>query len=196
MLNVSTSITVDKTKELWEDLLALTKKQVLVGVPEENDSREEGQKIGNAALAYIHDNGSPAQGIPPRPFMQPGISKAQDRINTELLQVAKAQLNNNQDEVDKHLNNAGLVASASIKRVINEGENFTPLKYATLLARMRKRKSYIGKRKKLAKLKSRGDRTGYDQLAGDMADIMESFHPLVDTGNFRNSIGYVVMEKE
>ena len=63
-------------RNLLKELDALAQKRVLVGVPEDADSRgEEGYKtpIGNAALAYIHDNGSPRQGIPARPFMQPGI---------------------------------------------------------------------------------------------------------------------------
>ena len=177
LFNISTKVTVDNTKALWEGLVALTKKQVLVGVPEEKDSRKNGKRPGNAMLAYIHDKGSPAQGIPPRPFMIPGIAKAQDRINIELLQVAKAQLNKDLDKINEHLEKAGLVTSSNIKRVINEGEGFTPLKRATLLGRLRKRKAA----RKWDKEKRE--------------DVMESMHPLVDTGQLRNSIGYSIVEK-
>ena len=169
---------VNKANKLVENLLLLAKRQVLVGVPEETDPRKDGKGIGNAALAYVHDQGSPAQNIPPRPFMIPGIMKAQDQINIELLAVAKAQLEENKEQVELHLKRAGLIAQSSIRNVINEGEGFTPLKRATLLARLRRRKA--------ARKWSKDKRE----------ETMASFHPLVDTGQLRNSVVYQIVEKK
>ena len=167
----------DEVSTVVDDLLALTKKQVLVGVPEEEDPRESGAGIGNAALARIHDLGSPLAGIPARPFMGPGIAKAQDKINDQLFAAAKAQLNDKPEEVNIRLNRAGLVAQNSIKNVINQGEGFEPLKRGTMLARLRRRKA-AGKWSK-------------DKREA----TMESMHPLVDTGSMRNAIVYVVEDK-
>lgn len=175
-MNVFQSVTIDNTNRMLKDILELTKKAVLVGVPEEKDTRKEGMGIGNAALAFIHNNGSPLQGIPARPFMDPGIKAVQDRINTEFLTVAKAQLNDEQDKVDQHLNRAGMIASSSIKKVINEGD-FTPLKRSTLLGRLRMRKASskwsIEKRE----------------------EFMENERPLVATAQMRNAITYVVVKE-
>lgn len=169
---------VDEVSAMVNDLLALTKKQVLVGVPEENDPRETGDGIGNASLAYIHDNGSPLANIPARPFMKPGIAKAQDRINDQLFAAAKAQMNDQPEEVDIRLNRAGLIAQSSIKGVINQGEGFEPLKRATKLARLRRRKAA-----------SKWDKNKREE-------VMDSMTPLRDTGALLNSIMYVVEEKD
>jgi len=147
--------------------------RVLVGVPEENDEREEG--IGNAALAMIHDKGSPLNGIPARPFMGPGIAKARRSIERELKTAATSIFAGATTEAVQALHRAGMRAAMSVKNVINTGEGFEPLKRGTLLGRMRRRK-YLNKKL------SRAEKEEY----------MASFHPLVDTGMLRDSITYVV----
>jgi hypothetical protein len=178
--NARMQVVVDNSNKMIQDLLDLSKKQVLVGVPEEKDPRtvKEPSKIGNAALAYIHENGSPVRGIPPRPFIDPGIKNAQENINVELLEVARAQLDGDQEKSDLHLNRVGLIAVSSIKRVINDGEGFAPLKRSTKLARLRKRKA----------MRKKPDE--------EREAIMESFHPLIDTAQMRNAITYVVADKK
>jgi hypothetical protein len=176
-LRAQPQINIDGAEQLIKDLLLLTKKEVLVGVPEEKDSRKEGE-IGNAALAHIHDKGSPLAGIPARPFMIPGINNAQEKINIHLIAAAKAQLENAPDKVSISLNRAGIVAASSIKNVINDGEGFEPLKRATLLGRLRQRKA--------AKKWNKDKRE----------DVMSSMHPLIDTGSLRNSVSYVVKDTE
>jgi hypothetical protein len=177
MIGVFAKVKVSRTNRRINKMLGLTNKVVLVGVPEEKDPRVEGQGIGNAALAYIHDNGSPLQNIPARPFMIPGVQKAQESINKQLLGAIKAHLEGNENKVDIYLNRAGLVAQNSIRRVINEGEGFTPLKRATLLARLRARKS--------ARKWPKEQRES----------VMASMHPLINTAQMRNAISYVVVKK-
>jgi hypothetical protein len=176
-VNFRMTTKVDRVQKMVNDILKLTNKQVLVGVPDDKNQRKEGP-IGNAALAYIHDKGSPLQGIPARPFMEPGINQVQDRINTHMLATAKAELEGDQDKVDRHLSAAGMIAQNSIKRVINEGVGFAPIKRSTALARLRKRK-------------------GADKWSKEKReDIIEGMQPLVATGQLRNSITYVVADKE
>jgi hypothetical protein len=196
MINFEIEETINKGTDIFKDLqllATLSKKAVLVGVPAPEDEKKPRKgNISNASLAYIHNNGSPLQGIPARPFMKPGIEKVQDKIDIEFREVTKAILNRKPNDVDKHLKMAGFIASSSIKNVINEGEGFEPLKYGTLLGRLREAKSYKGKRKKLKRLKGKGDTTAYNELANSMGAEMASFHPLIDTAQLRNSITYVV----
>lgn len=184
-------MTVNRANEMVNDLMALANKLVLVGVPEQRDPRRDttaGQKrkIGNAGLAYIHDNGAPRSGIPARPFMQPGISRAQERINLELLQAARAQLTGDRDKVDLHLRRAGLIAQNSIRSVINEGEDFEPIQEATKRARIRRRRAY----QRLPR-RSEARRRYMENTQAER----DSMHPLVDTAQLRNSITYVIAEK-
>lgn len=183
MIAGESSYTVKTKKDmraLLSDLNALAQRRVLVGVPEDENSRgENGYKdpIGNAALAYIHDNGSPAQGIPARPFMQPGIKKAKVKIYLELKLASERFLAGDETEGQKHLEQAGMLAVSAIRMIIEKGAGFSPLKRATLLGRLRKRKSL------------------YSQLKGkkeDREEIMASFKPLIDTGEMMKSITYVV----
>lgn len=138
----------------------LERKRVLVGVPEDKAARPG--KINNAMLAYIHDNGSPLKGIPPRPFLQPGIKDATEQISAHMKAAGTAALGGDTDTLDRELNATGLIASSSVKNKINEGD-FTPLKPATLAARKRR---------------------GHT-----------STKPLVETGQLRNAINYVVESK-
>lgn len=231
MIGMEASVSSVKTKidmeGLLKELQALSENVVLVGVPEERDTRDQkritpeeykmnqirreraerkisnsnlvyvspqqfeaGRKrkpspkksgISNAALAYIHDNGAPSVGIPARPFMKPGIAKAQNRINGFLMAAAKAKMAGDLPGFNISLHKTGLAAQSSIKRVISAGEGFAPLKRSTLLGRTRSTKSRIGMWK--------GDK-------GKREEIMSSLHPLVDTGQLRNSITYVVVDKE
>jgi hypothetical protein len=180
MIEVTCKLTTgsDVVSKVIEDLLSLTDKRILVGIPQENDSREEGKEIGNAALAYIHDKGSPLAGIPARPFMEPGIRKGQDRINSFLLAAARARLNGDENAVQTNLERAGLTAQNSIKAVINEGEGFAPLKRGTVLGRLRRREGAKNWKKEKREA------------------VMESFHPLVDTGEMRDKITYIVEDSK
>ena len=161
------------------DLVSLSKKKVLVGVPEEKIGRKE-EGMNNATLAYIHDQGSPKANIPPRPFMDPGIKAVQPAINKGMMVVAKEQLKvgpKDKTKIHAAFDKVGIACQASIRNVINTGEDFTPLKYATKRRRLLKR-AYLRK-------KSKEDQTA----------IMDSMHPLIDTGQLRNSISYVVIDK-
>ena len=189
----------DLVSKKINDIISLSGKKVLVGVPQENDSRENGEGIGNAALAYIHDKGSPLNNIPSRPFMQPGIRKAQETINTHMLAAAKAQLNDK--DVEVYLHRAGVVARNGIVGIINTGEGLVPLKRETLLRRTRGKRRYLWKLTKEQKevLKSEGlGLRGVEArrlMKSNREVIMASMHPLIDTGALRNSITYVISDQ-
>lgn len=132
MLKQATALTVvkDKVGDLMKQVESLTQRELLVGISEGSDDRGGGE-IGNAALGYIHEHGSPAQNIPERPFLVPGIRMAARAISARLGQGAQAALTGRADLVDAAFTNAGLLAQASVRRKITDGP-FTPNAPATI----------------------------------------------------------------
>ena len=152
------TITKDNTKKFFAGLRALTKQEVMVGIPQEKAQRE-GDPASNALIGYTMEFGSPLNNIPPRPFLIPGVQSAKEQITKKLGNAAKVLLENPETSIDTQLGAAGMVASNSVKRKITQGP-FEPLAEATLAARRRR------------------GRTGEK--------------PLIDTGQLRNSITYVI----
>ena len=99
---------------------------VLVGITEEANSRER-QKggIGNAALLYIHTNGSPVRHIPARPVIEPAIKAEGNReIIAEQLKLAgKAILDKNANAAESHLRRAGKIGANVSKRWFTDPRN-------------------------------------------------------------------------
>lgn len=112
----------DNVEAALKAIRKLTENQALVGIPADNNQRQQtGQPITNAALGYIHENGSPAQNIPARPFLVPGVTNAQPRTIDLLTQGAKAALDGDAGAMDRALNAAGLNAVSEVKRKITAG---------------------------------------------------------------------------
>lgn len=153
----------DNLPALGRSLANLTDQQVLAGVPAEKTQRDVEDRvipeITNAALAYIHNFGSPTQNIPPREFMYSGIANVKDEVTVHMSRAAQAALTGDKTLVDRHLHAAGLTAQNGIRRKITTGP-FAPLAASTLAAR--RRRGHTGTR------------------------------PLIDTGQLRASISYVI----
>jgi hypothetical protein len=174
------TVTTDILAEVVRSINNLVKKDVLVGIPDTTTSRDDGEPLNNATLGYIHENGSPAKNIPARPFLVPGVEDAQERIEQRLNKAVKAALGNQRRKSDDELEAAGMIARDSVKRKINSGD-FAPLTEATLRARAAK-----GRKGAKAELASRA--------AGNAPDNSNA-RPLIDRGQLRNSINYVVRNK-
>ncbi len=145
----------------------LSGRDVLVGVPDSDKNQRtigEPTEMNNATLAYIHDNGSELAGIPARPFMGPGIKNAKEKLTAEMERVGEVALQkgSSSEDVERGLNRVGLIAQASIRKVIKAGVP-PPLAESTL---------YRRKHRKVAP--RQGEK------------------PLVDTSQLLNSINYVV----
>lgn len=180
--------------EIAEALKQLSEKEVLVGFPESEEERlptEEGgdPEPSNAVLGYIHDNGAPEVNIPARPFMQPGIEEVKDKITDKLAQTLRAVLRGDGiQRVDQGLTQVGFIAMNSIKRTINAGVP-PPLSDATLRQRMRGgRKNGGGARK--------GAAQELDRRWDGQAPSVEFAKPLVDTGQMRNAVNYVIRQRK
>jgi hypothetical protein len=126
----------DNAQSILNSLKALTRKDVLVGIPEDENARDEGS-FGNAAIGYINENGSPAQNIPPRPHLKPGVQSVQPQTLTHLKNAAVSALEGNQESALRSLESAGTVAANGVKRYMTI-TGFTPLADATVSARQRR----------------------------------------------------------
>lgn len=192
--DVRLKVTQDHAKVLVAALRELTSHEVLVGFPDENADRwidtgttvkgkavlGDKSDITNASLGYIHDNGSPEVNIPARPFMIPGITEAEDRITAQLLSAAKAVLHDPATDVHARLIRVGMMAVLGIKRKINEG---VPPPLADLTLKIRAAKGRKGAVNELA-ARALGTPPG-----------MASAKPLVDTGQMRNAVSFVIRRR-
>lgn len=170
----------DDVAKILRGISELTAKTVLVGIPESEAPRDGTEPVNNAALGYIHEHGSPANNIPARPFLIPGVQSAQEAVAAKLKGAAKAALDKKTEGVSKGLHAAGLAAQSAVRAKLNSGD-FAPLSNATLRARARK-----GRQGAVDELESRA--------AGNEPGT-ETAKPLVDTGQLRNSINYVIRNK-
>lgn len=155
---MTVTITKDRMADVLKSIQSLVKERTLVGIPASNAERRDGP-INNAAIGYINEFGSPANNIPARPFLIPGVEAAQPQVVKQLRKGADQALDGKLDAADKALHRAGIVAVNAVRAKINEGVP-PPLKPSTIAARERR------------------GRTGTK--------------PLIDTGQLRNSLTYVI----
>lgn len=182
--------TIDNVAELLKRVNTLTGSDVLVGVPADKSSRRSGE-MNNATLAYIHNFGSPAHNIPARPFLTQGLKKVRPEAMAMLREGAKAALSGERINPDQTLERVGILARNAVVEEITDPEPaFVPLKAATIRARMRRTNAG---RRQLKTLQRRAQQAG--QKTADA--ILQwagagNAKPLVDTGQLRSSITYVV----
>lgn len=184
----TSSMKVDRLKEVLQSISGLVQKQVLVGVPDSDPGRESGdmdREISNAAIGYIQENGSPANNIPARPHLVPGVADATDKVAPQLQKAVEAALDGDIDGAQRRLSSAGLIAQNSVRAKITNGP-FAPLSMLTLLARKHRKDGGTVTGKTLGQL---------DSFVGpvDLTGVRSS--PLIDTAQYRNSITYVVRKK-
>ncbi|MXP53421.1 hypothetical protein FD737_10050 [Pantoea sp. Seng] len=130
------TIRADSAQGILDALKTLANKDVLVGIPESKDSRDDGE-FGNAGIGYINENGSPQQNIPARPHLKPGVRSVEQEYLPHLKAAAQKALEGNVEGAITSLDRAGTVAANGVKRYITI-TGFTPLSDVTL-AQRRKR---------------------------------------------------------
>jgi len=155
----------------------LTRQSVLVGIPADKGRKadEDSDPVTNAQLGYIHEYGSPANNLPARPFLMPGIKAAHKQIVEQLREAGTAALAGNAAGVNKALERAGIVGQNSVRAQFVDND-WDPLSEATLNKRPPVERNDKGKA--LKRGKSRQERG--------------AVNPLIDTAQLRKSITYVV----
>lgn len=183
--------TIDNVATVLKAVSMLTGSDVLVGVPQEKTGRSGKEPINNAALAYIHEFGEPRHNIPARPFLYPGIAKAQPQIVELMRKGAVDALHGKVGAVEKTLNAVGMVARNSVVREITDPDPaFQPLTYRTVRARMRRTQAM---RRKLTQINKKADKAGASRSMALMQWAgAGNVKPLLDTLQLRSSISYVV----
>lgn len=160
--------------DILEAIDQLVKAEVLVGIPEGENHKES--SMTNAQIGYLQESGSPSQNIPPRPFLVPGIEQVQEQISMFLTKAIDSALNGNKQKMFNFLSRAGMTAQSSVRLYFVSGE-FAPLSLATIRARANRGRT--GAKKYLKQIKSGPPEAGL-------------VNPLIDTGELRKSVTYVV----
>jgi hypothetical protein len=176
----------------------LANSDVLVGIPKDKAPRRQGT-VGNAELGYIHEFGSPVRNIPARPFLHPGVRNARTQVIPYFKQAAQQALEGDDAGAVRSLNRAGMIARNSVVSAItNPQPPFTPLKPATIRARLRRT---AAGRRRLREVVSGGKAIGMN--ASDSLSAYAganwatgggnlNIQPLIDSGQLRAAITYVV----
>ena len=179
--------------KLRKAFAALRTSEVLVGVPQEKTERNDSNAktpINNATIAYLMDNGSPANNVPARPFMRPGIEAAKRKIVAEFGLTAKDVLHDPKIDPTRNFNKIGLNSC-----ILNSGHNqqgIPPeLKPATIAARRRARGTKSRRKSELAYMKAIAA-----GMEPEVAQSAAGITPLVNTGQLRNSITYTIRRKK
>jgi len=160
---MNVKVTKDSLKDVLRSIHGLVSKEVLIGIPQSGDARKNGEPIGNAEIGYIQETGSPANNLPARPFLAPGVEDALPKAEKQLERGAQGALNGHIDAGDKAMHAAGLIAQSSVRAKIQS--NIPPPLAPSTLADRRRR-----------------GRTGTI--------------PLIDTGQLRNAVTYVIRKKK
>lgn len=129
---MSVTVTMDRSAEVIAAVQAFVKRDVLVGIPEDTNARKS-DAMGNAAIGYVNENGSPANNIPARPFLLPGVLSVTGRC-AAVLKHAALQAFTDDDAVNKGLESAGQIARDAVKKKITTGP-FAPLSAMTISMR-------------------------------------------------------------
>jgi hypothetical protein len=129
-------IVKDRVGAVLKGVRDLTSKEVLVGIPSTTAGRTD-TPINNAEIGYLMETGSPAQNIPERPFLVPGVESASKQFVPHLKAAGLSALEGKSEMIQRDFDRAGMVAANSVKAKITEGP-FTPLSPKTLAKRRAK----------------------------------------------------------
>jgi hypothetical protein len=126
----------DGVAKMRKAIAAFTSKELLIGIPASTMERTDGS-ITNATIGYLNEKGSPAQNIPPRPHLVPGVEKAAPEAIRHLKIGAAAALHGDISKIDDEFTAAGMVCVTAVKLMITSVLP-PPLKSATIKTRQRK----------------------------------------------------------
>lgn len=121
------TVSKDRLDEVLKSIHSLTDQEVVVGFPETtaNNTTGPGGKregdINNPSLAYLHEFGSPANNIPARPFLVPGVATVRDQVAAVLVRGVKKALAGDKNACATALQQAGLVAQGAVQQKIVDG---------------------------------------------------------------------------
>lgn len=113
-------ITKDRLKDVMRGIERMEKEPVLVGVPEGKTARE-GSGPTNAQIGYWMEYGVPSVNIPARPWLMPGIKKAEPKIIKSFEKAAHAAFDGDAYKYEQAITQVGNDAVNTIKYRITSG---------------------------------------------------------------------------
>lgn len=138
---MSVKVVKDDVPLLLKAVLALSREEVIVGIPE-GGPPHAGTDVSNAVIGYLMEFGAPEYNIPQRPFLEPGMDRAKPamvaRLRAGMVAALKdtASLKTAGTAMHDALADAGAIGTDAVQREMRSG-GFAPLSPATL----RKRRS-------------------------------------------------------
>lgn len=184
-MSATIRMTRDQVGTIQQQLRALMKKEILVGIPADAPTRKPvpGEPVppNNATIGYEMEYGVPSRNVPARPWLVPGMISVQDKASRQMVAAIKAIVRPREGQVDAdgRLTAAGLVASTGVKKYINAG--IAP----ALSKRTLEERAARGRKGAKLELDNRQNIPNY-------TPSLSLAKPLVDTAQFRNSITYVI----
>lgn len=118
-LDIGVDLTLDRSEELVKAIRALTRKQVLVGIPSTAAGRTG--PVNNASLGYIAEYGSPAQNVPARPWLGPEMERQSRKAVDLLKRAAQFAGSGKLNDATKQLEALGLQTATAVKNNIVSG---------------------------------------------------------------------------
>lgn len=181
-------ITEDHAAAVVKSLHKLLGYEVLIGIPEAGPGRED-EPVKNSELGFIHEFGSPANNIPARPFLIPGVEKIKPQAIAQLQKASEAALNADDGKAQKYMLAAGAIGMNGAKAQISSNIP-PPLKPGTIRSRKygRGTQSRRPEEERYLEMTKAGMDPG---VAQSTAGIVT----LINTGQLRNSITYVLGNK-
>ena len=134
-------VKVDNAASVLSGLDRLSRMDVLVGIPESNAVREDGEELNNAEIAYLQSTGATVRlggqevTLPPRPFLDIGIEDSAKVTAEHLKMAAGLALDGNFTGAERELTSAGQLAADAAKRVITDGDRLAPISDFTIQKR-------------------------------------------------------------
>lgn len=140
---MSLKVLLDISNQIVNNIKTIKTKSLKIGIPASDDSRTNDPSIGNAYLGFINEKGSPANNIPARPFLVPGVEDGKKYYLPVLENAMKNSLTNPKS-LNNGLEKTGLIAVSKVKRRIVQQRDFAPLSDKTI--KERKSKGFEGEK--------------------------------------------------
>ena len=148
------------------------------------DVKSGARKYSEAYSLYVQAHGSPMFSIPARPIIEPAIEAMGNKepIAAELGEAIKAALDGSKPQCVAHMKRAGMIGQNAVRAWFTDPRNGWPQNSPATIA------------EKIGKLKGAKFKAAKSVL--DSGENLASINtPLVDTGQMRKAITYVVGQK-
>ncbi|WP_186288584.1 hypothetical protein [Burkholderia gladioli] len=198
---MAVKMTQDNLDAVLKSIAALVQQEVLVGVPSSTAGRkDDGSPINNAEIGYLMENGSPANNVPARPHLVPGVEDALPKITAQLQKGVEAALRGDTERVNGRLDAAGTAAVSAVQLRIRN--NIPPPLAPSTVANRYRQRTVKDAPKPAGKRKAEKDYAALidagAQAAGmSLAEIQSAagIIPLINTGGYLKSITFVKRKK-